>query len=88
VIRDKIIPDPDPDPGGKKASDPGSGSATLAVANKLATLCARVDAAIHQRVGADPQQAAAHGGGGDLRTEQQEAGRQVHQSTSKTIDIP
>jgi hypothetical protein len=38
----------------------------------------RSDAAVYQRLSPDAQQAAAHGGRGDLRPEQQETRRQVH----------
>jgi hypothetical protein len=37
----------------------------------------RSDAAVYQRLSPDAQQAAAHGGRGDLRPEQQETRRQV-----------
>ncbi len=37
----------------------------------------RSDAAVYQRLCPDAQQAAAHGGRGDLRPEQQETRRQV-----------
>ncbi len=38
----------------------------------------RSDAAVYQRLSPDAQQAAAHGGRGDLRPEQQETRRQVY----------